>query len=133
MIRKGSHNLEFWSKTQSVIALSSGESELYATVKASAEGLSVMATDRDLKETYHGKVWADAITTLGVIQRMRLGKGRHIDTHHLWKNPAAAHRDLEREWIGTTTFIRSSPGSKSIGAAATAPAADGSEIMPRGG
>ena len=124
--------MECWSKTQSVIALSSGESELYATVKASAEGLSVMATDRDLRETYYGKVWADASAALGIIQRRGLGKVRHIDTHHLWKNPEAAHRDLGREWIGTTTFIRRSPGSKSIGAAATAPAADGREIMPRG-
>ena len=43
-------------KTQSVIAPSSGASELYATVKASAEGLGVMATDRDLREAYYGKV-----------------------------------------------------------------------------
>ena len=44
------------SKTQSAIALCSGASELYATVKALAGGLSVMATDRDLREAYYGKV-----------------------------------------------------------------------------
>ncbi len=66
-----------------MIALSSEESELYATVKASAEGRSVMATDRDLRETYYGKVWTDASAALGIIQKRGSGKVRHIDAHHL--------------------------------------------------
>ena len=37
----GQHLLKIWSKTQSLVALSSGESELYAALKASAEGLGM--------------------------------------------------------------------------------------------
>ncbi len=70
-------------------------SALHATVKASAAGLGVMATYRDLGETYYGKVWADASAALGIIQRRGLGKVRHIDTHHLWIQEVAAKKKLK--------------------------------------
>ena len=37
----GRHALKGWSKTQTLIALSSGESELYAALKPSAEALGI--------------------------------------------------------------------------------------------
>lgn len=56
VIAMGSHTLEGWSKTQALIALSSGESELYATLKASAETLGVisMLSDFGLKVSRGG-------------------------------------------------------------------------------
>ena len=35
----GDHTLRFWSSTQKVIALSSGEAEYYGCVRAAAEGM----------------------------------------------------------------------------------------------
>ena len=39
LVTIGEHSIEEWSKTQSLIALSSGESEIYATLKAASEAL----------------------------------------------------------------------------------------------
>ena len=38
----GSHCLKTWSKTQAVIAKSSGEAELYGVVRAATEGLGMV-------------------------------------------------------------------------------------------
>ena len=47
-ITLGEHVLKGWSKTQSLVALSSGESELYATLKAAAEALGMPSMLKDL-------------------------------------------------------------------------------------
>ena len=44
----GRHTLKGWSKTQFLIALSSGEFELYASLKASAEALGLVSLLQDL-------------------------------------------------------------------------------------
>ena len=41
-ILRGKHLLKSWSKSHGLVALSSGESELYAVVKASAEGIGLV-------------------------------------------------------------------------------------------
>ena len=51
----GSHLIRTYSKTQSVIAKSSGESELYAVVRASAEGLWILTMLKDFG-LLHAKV-----------------------------------------------------------------------------
>ena len=38
----GSHCLKTWSKTQAVIAKSSGEADLYGVVRAATEGLGIV-------------------------------------------------------------------------------------------
>ena len=40
--------VQHWSSTQAIIALSVGEAEYYALVKAAAEGLAMVALGRDL-------------------------------------------------------------------------------------
>ena len=73
------HSIKGWSKTRSLIVLSSGESELYASSKASAETMGVFAMLKDLGWRMHGEVWGgDANATLGVINRKGLGKTRQI-------------------------------------------------------
>lgn len=80
----GRHALKGWSKTQSLIVLSSGESELYVALKASAETLGLVALLQDLGYTTRGEIWGDASGVLGIIHRRGLGKIRHIDTGLLW-------------------------------------------------
>ena len=91
----GKHVVKAWSKSQSLIALSSGESELYATLKASAEGLGMQSIAKDLNLHMRGEVWGDASAALGIINRKGLGKTRHIDIGLLWVQQVAAERRLK--------------------------------------
>ena len=80
----GKHLIKAWSKTQSLLVLSSGKSELYGTLKASAEALGVLSMIKDLGANMRGKVLGDASAALGIIHRKGLGRTRHIDTGMLW-------------------------------------------------
>ena len=79
-IRLGNHTIKSWSKTQTLIALSSGMSELYATLKASAETLGIISMLNDYGVKVAGEMWGDAQVALGIIHRKGLGKTRHIQT-----------------------------------------------------
>jgi hypothetical protein len=84
MIMHGQHYIKSWSKTQSLVALSSAESELYAIVKASSETLGILSTIRDMGKTFASAMFSDASAALGMIQRQGLGKVRHIDCGYLF-------------------------------------------------
>ena len=90
----GTHVLKIWSKTQSLIALSSAESEFYAALKASAEGLGMLSVMKDLSWKMKGKVMGDASAAMGIINRKGLGRTRHIDTGMLWIQQTAAEKRL---------------------------------------
>ena len=95
VIATGRHTIKGWSKAQSLIALSSGESELYATLKAAAETLGLVAMYNDFGLTMAGEIWGDARAALGIINRNGLGKTRHIDTGLLWIQQTAAQQRLK--------------------------------------
>ena len=80
----GAHCLKAWSRTQAIVALSSGEAELYASVKGSAELLGIQAMLKDLGIDARADLLADASAALGIIRRMGLGKTRHVDVNWLW-------------------------------------------------
>ena len=84
VLMRGSHFLKAWSKTQSLVALSSAESEFYATVKASTDALGVLAMMSDFKHDGRIRLHVDASAALGVIQRKGIGKIRHLATSALW-------------------------------------------------
>ena len=63
-----SHYIKSLSKPQSLIALSSAESELYALVNASAEAMDFQSVIRDLGQSWSTVVCSDASASLGVIQ-----------------------------------------------------------------
>ena len=56
----GKHAVKGWSKTQALVALSSGESELYAALKAAAETLGLLSMLKDLHWNMEGKVYGFA-------------------------------------------------------------------------
>ena len=74
---------------------SSGESELYATLKAASEGLGMLSIARDIGIHLAGEVWGDAAAALGIINRKGLDKTRHIDTGFLWVQQVAAEKRLK--------------------------------------
>ena len=90
----GEHNIKSWSKTQALVALSSGESELYATLKAAAETLGMISLMKDLGWNVSGEVWGDASAALGIINRRGLGKTRHHDIGFLWIQQTAAQKQI---------------------------------------
>ena len=94
-IRIGQHLIKTWSKTQSLIALSSAESELYGVVKAASEALGIMSVTQDFGRPLKAKVFADASAALGIIVRRGLGKVRHIDTNFLWVQEISARREID--------------------------------------
>ena len=91
----GCHLVKSWSKGQAIVALSSAESELYACVKATSEGMGVLSVFKDFGMTINGKIWADASAALGIISRRGLGKVRHLDTSRLWIQEVNARKDFE--------------------------------------
>ena len=91
----GKHTIKGWSKIQALVALSSGESELYVSLKAATETLGLMSMLKDLNWKVIGHVYRDASAALGIIDRTRLGKTRHIDTSLQWIQQTAAERHLK--------------------------------------
>ncbi len=53
----GRHSLKTGSSTQTTIAMSSGEAELYAVVRGASEGLGLQALADDLGVTKAGRIW----------------------------------------------------------------------------
>jgi hypothetical protein len=94
-IMLGDHWLKSWAKSQSTVALSSAESELYACVKASSEGLGMMSMLRDFGLEVQGSILSDASAALGIIARSGLGKMRHLDTNFLWIQQVSAEKKLK--------------------------------------
>ena len=95
----GSHLLDSYAKTQSNIALSSAEAELYAFVSAASDaiGLRSMARDFGLDLTPH--LFVDATAAIGIAQRKGLGKVRHLDTQALWIQDAVRQRRVNLEKV----------------------------------
>ena len=91
----GSHVSKTWSKTQSMLALSSGDSEFYAALKAPAEGQGFLSVLKDFDWEIKGRVLGDAPAALGIMNRKGLGRTRHIDTGMLWIQQTAAEKRLE--------------------------------------
>ena len=94
-ITNGGHTLKGWSKTQSVVAASSGGGELYATLRAAAETLGMLSLMKDVGWQVTGEIWGDASAALGIINRRGLGKIRHIDNGLLWIQQTAAEKRLK--------------------------------------
>ena len=89
---RGTHCLKTWSKTQALIAKSSGEAELYAVVKGAAEALGMVTLARDLGERVGIQLHIDALAAKGMIERKGLSKVRHLDVNVLWLQEQCARK-----------------------------------------
>ena len=76
--------LKAWSKTVSILCLSSGESELAAVVKAAAEGLGLQSVLADFGLECRITIRSDATAAIGMAKRQGLGKVRHLAVSDLW-------------------------------------------------
>ena len=82
-IMMDSHCVKHWSKTQSTIALSSGEAELHGIAAGIYHGLGLQSLARDLGMTLGIRVHTDATAAPDICRRRGLGKIRHLDTTDL--------------------------------------------------
>ena len=91
----GGHLIRAYSKTQAVIAQSSGESELYAVVRASTEALGMLTLLKDFGcPERRASVGMDASAAIGIVQRQGISKLRHVEVDVLWIQEQQARRLL---------------------------------------
>ena len=83
-ILHGSHLVRHWSVTQKVLALSSGEAELYGVVKGASEVMGLQSLAADLGIAVDIQVKTDSSAAVGICSRTGIGKVRHLATGQLW-------------------------------------------------
>ena len=72
------------STTQTVIVLSSGESEFHAIVRGTAAALGMQSMARDYGHEVKIALETDLVSGLGMWLRLGAGKGRQMDIEWLW-------------------------------------------------
>ena len=99
----GNHVIKSWSTNQSVIALSSGEAEYYALVKAASVSIGVKTIMKDMGVGLSEPIVAksDASAAIGIANRIGIGKVRHIEVNQLWLQEKASKKDIFIEKVGT--------------------------------
>ena len=105
VVRFGHSTVKHGSNLQSTTALSSGESEYYALVKAGKEGLGFQSLLADWGLTLPLEVSSDSSAARGHVSRRGLGKMRHIQTRYLWIQERVGEGHLR---------ITSVPGTKNV-------------------
>ena len=95
----GSHLLTAWSRTQSCIALSSGEAELNAILKAACEGLSLQYLLREIGVEAMLHLRGDSSASHGTLQRLGSGHIKHLQTRQLWLQEKVYLKELTVEKI----------------------------------
>ena len=83
-ISMGQHLLTHWSRTQTCVALSSGEAELNAILKTASEGLNLkhMMEEVGLELGLH--IRGDSSASHGTLNRLGTGRIKHLETRQLW-------------------------------------------------
>ena len=84
LVMNGSHLIGHWSKMQVGVALSSGEAELNAQVKGIAEGICLRNISKDWGITVGLSSWCDSSAARGILNRIGVGKIKHLDVKQLW-------------------------------------------------
>ena len=80
----GFHTVKTWATTQAIVALSSGEAELYALTKGAANALGLVSLAADFGLELNLLVHTDASAAVGIVHRQGVGKLRHIRVQYLW-------------------------------------------------
>ena len=110
LIKFGTHILKSWSITQNTIALSSGEAELYAMVKAGSQGLGMRSMMNDVGISSNVKIITDATAARGMAQRKGLGAVRHVEVHQLWIQEKVQSKEICVEKVGgKSNLVMDSP------------------------
>ena len=99
----GTHMWKSWSTNQAVIALSSGEAEYYALVKAGSVSIGVQTLMQEMGIHLEGAVElnSDASAAIGISNRIGSGKVRHIEVTQLWLQDKVSSGAMKVRKVGT--------------------------------
>lgn len=86
--------IKSWSKQQKVVALSSGEAELYAAVKLGCELMGIKSLAKDLGIEVQLHLYIDAKATFGMLTRKGVGSMKHVETNQFWLQDFLSRRKL---------------------------------------
>ncbi len=101
-VMNGCHTIKSWSRTQSSIATSSAEAELYAIGRGTQEALATMTILSEFDINTSAKLVTDASAALAVSKREGLGKLKHINVQWLWLQDVEKRRGIEYDKIKGT-------------------------------
>ena len=87
--------VKHWSSTQGSVALSVGEAEYYALIKAAAEGLGLVSLAKDLGYDFQLRLHVDSTTAKAIVSRLGLGRVRHMEVRYLWAQEAYKRKKFE--------------------------------------
>ena len=99
VLQIGNHVVKTWSTNQAIVALSSGEAELYATNKAAAQAIGLRSLLKDLGVRVDIRLFTDSSTSKAITMRTGLGKLRHISTNELWLQQKIKDKELVHQKI----------------------------------
>ena len=99
----GSHIIISWSTNQAAIALSSGEAEYYALVKAASVGLGVQSLAKEMGIDFCNpmSLKSDTSAAIGICNRIGSGKVRHLEVNQQWLQDKVADHSIELQKVGT--------------------------------
>ena len=82
----GAHMIAGWSRLQQRVALSSGEAELYSSIRGLAEMVNLVNVHRELYSETWGKpeLWTDATVNQAILMRRGAGGVKHVETNNVW-------------------------------------------------
>ena len=92
---RGGHLLKSWSTTQKNVTLSSGEAELVAAVKSTAEAIGIARMAHDWGDDSTLVVYVDSSAAIGMVSRRGSGKLRHIKVGQLWIQEMAEDGEVQ--------------------------------------
>jgi hypothetical protein len=91
----GGHAVKFWSTTQAITAMSSGEAEFYGIVRGSSQGIGFRNLLMDLGVHAQVVICTDASAAKGMASRKGSGKVRHVEVNQLWVQEKVASGDIQ--------------------------------------
>jgi hypothetical protein len=97
----GKFPLQFYSRTQSVIALSSGEAELLSLTMGAQEGKGLQALLAELGLKLQLRCHSDSTAALGTAGRRGLGRVKHLELRTLWIQSEVSQKKLLLQKIST--------------------------------
>ena len=97
VIMRGGHLLSHWTRIQSVIALSSGEAELYSCVLGVTRALGVLHLGRSIWGEHWGHLahFVDSAACKSIVFRKGSGAVKHLSTKDLWVQEAIRRYAIE--------------------------------------
>ena len=91
--------MKSWTKTLPTLALSTGEAELGAIVRGVTEADGVVAILKDFGFSPTITLKSDASAAIGIVQRLGLGRVRHLAVSDLWVQQRMRSKDMDIEKV----------------------------------